>query len=284
MEAGSRLTRSGLRGSMSREKQPDGRHVSGVNRRSVRRAASLRWRMTSQSQHTGVPDRLYAHWLDGEWQKIAYPVVVEGSDSSLRDIAEGALKLHALFGTRIGISDVQLSDSEVMLRLFATPEFRKYLASDEEFLTLVAHPRDGISDPRLARATRGIARSFEPGWMTSLPNVDVDTIRRFAEPILGADNLDIAHCITDRSKGPGRVIAACSPEHAELFEGMLRGICHFAKRSGGPSDTPSASPRPPPWHSRQRLPPASIAPTPTAPVDRWDSRQKASGGETRGWG
>jgi hypothetical protein len=192
--------------------------------------------------------RLYAHWLDGEWQKIAYPILVEGPYSRLQQVAEGALKLHALFGTHIVISDVQLTDSLVVVRLFANPEFRDYLRSDPQFLTLVAHPTPGISNRKLAIATRGMARAFPKGWRTSLnvapqlPALSVEVIKRLAETILNPGTLDTAYCFRIRSRGPGKVIAD-HPEHKELLEGMLRGICHFAReaRRAGPVDVPAAS-------------------------------------------
>jgi hypothetical protein len=190
------------------------------------------------------PNRLYAHWLDGEWQKIAYPVAVEGRAPyhTLQGVAEGALKLHALFGTRIAISDVQLTDGVVMVKLFANREFRDFLRNDPGFLTLVAQPRQGCSNMRLAIATRGIERAFHPEWTTSLPGVGVDVIRRFGDSLLSLDKLDTAYIVRDRSKGPGHVIASF-PEQEELLEGILYGICHFLKTTGGPTDAPVSLPR-----------------------------------------
>ena len=192
------------------------------------------------------PIRLYAHWLDGEWLKIAYPVLVEGPYHTLHGIAEGALKLHALFGTRIAISDVQLTDSGVMVRLFANPEFRDYLRHDRGFLTLVAEPpkdRKGIDNQRLATAPRGLSRAFETaGWTTSLSGMKVDVIKEFGETILSLDDLDTAHCARDRSKGPGRIIAKY-PQHAEMLDGILRAICYFVMKTGGPIESPAKTPR-----------------------------------------
>jgi len=87
------------------------------------------------AESTASPNRLYAHWLDGEWLRIAHPISVEGRSLTVQGVAEGALKLHALFGTRIALSDVQLTDSPVVVRLFANPDFREYLKHDSGFLT-----------------------------------------------------------------------------------------------------------------------------------------------------
>lgn len=86
-------------------------------------------------------DLLYAHWLDGEWIKVAKAITVEGYGKTLESIAEAALKLLALLGSRVAISDVQLTDSPVVLNLFSDPDFLSYLAIDQSFLTLVASPR-----------------------------------------------------------------------------------------------------------------------------------------------
>lgn len=189
-------------------------------------------------------NRLYAHWLDGEWFRIAYPITAEGPLYTLQDHVEGALRLHALFGTRIAISDVQLTDSAFVVRLFANPEFRQFLKKDRTFLTLVAEQRSGISDVRLARATRGLDRAFnQKVWASSLPGISLDVIKRFADPILSAHTLDTAHCVRDKSKGPGFVIER-HPAQRELLQGILYGICHFTKQTGGPTDAPAAPPRP----------------------------------------
>ena len=190
--------------------------------------------------------RLYAHWLDGEWQKIAYPVAVAHRYISLQRVAEGWLKLHALFGTRIALSDVQLTDSPFLLKLFADPEFRDYLKHDRSFLTLIAYPRkyfDGTKE-RLGRATRGLDRAHGSGWKTSLPNITVDEIRKFSEPILSlSERPNMVKWLKDRSTGPGRVMADL-PHHREMLEGMLHAISHFIRETGGKSETPSqAEPR-----------------------------------------
>jgi hypothetical protein len=187
--------------------------------------------------------RLYAHWLDGEWQKIAAPITVSRHFMSLQRAAEGWLKLHALFGTRVALSDVQLTDSPILAKLFVDPEFRNYVKHDPSFLTLVAYPRSGFNglNERLGRATRGLERAHRNGWKTSLPSITVDEIKRFSDPILSADSESYtARWLNDRFSGPGKVIASL-PHHRELLEGMLHGICHFIRKTGGPSETPTQS-------------------------------------------
>jgi hypothetical protein len=190
----------------------------------------------SQNNKKVRQHNLYAHWLDGEWLKIAYPTVVRGYGRTMQTIIEGWLKLNALFGNQIVISDVQLTDSPIVINLFANPEFRKYISEDPQFLRLVAKPRDDISDPRLAIATRGLDRVYKQKvWTTSLPGVENKAIREFAKCILDLDKIDSAHIINERSKGPGKIIATY-PNQKMIFEGMFYGIFHFTEVTGGPSD------------------------------------------------
>ena len=178
------------------------------------------------------PTGLYAHWLDGEWLKIAYPIAVEGMSGSLADIAEGGLKLHALFGTRIAISDIQLTDSEAIVKAFANPEFREYLKTDPTFVTLISSPPQGVTDTDFARATSGLYRACtQPHWRTSLMGVPEEIIKRFGDAILCTDNVVAQQCLSDSSKGPGRVIQEY-PQHSEKLEGILHGVHFFAHGTG----------------------------------------------------
>jgi hypothetical protein len=195
--------------------------------------------------------RLYAHWLDGEWHKVASPVAAGSHGRSLASIAEGGLKLHALFGTKIAISDVQLTDSPVMAELFSKSEFRYYLRGNRNFLTLVTNVREDAGHEGFARATNGLYRAQNPGWTTSLPVDDVAVIRRFAgalfeqeDKILERFSEDPAlqDFFRDSSWGPALVIQN-NPRYRRILEGVLHGICHFSLEQGGPWDLPQKNDR-----------------------------------------
>ncbi len=189
-------------------------------------------------------DLLYAHWLDGEWIKVAKAITVEGYGKTLESIAEAALKLLALLGSRVAISDVQLTDSPVVLNLFSDPDFLSYLAIDQSFLTLVASPRQGISDGKLARATRGLERAMANTWSSSLPGMHANVIRTFADTLLNADMPETGKWLRAKSEGPRAFIEKQQKsEDRRFLVGMLNGICHFSKKSGGPSESPFAHPR-----------------------------------------
>jgi hypothetical protein len=189
--------------------------------------------------------RIYAHWLDGEWHKVANHNRPANEPRSLVSIAEGELKLHALFGTRIAISDVQLTDSPVMAEIFYDPAFRHYLGQDPHFLTLVTRMREGVSNPRFASATNGFGRAQNKGWTTSLP-ADVELIKRFADTICEDEDRIVEHFLADGSLkhflkdgswGPARVIKE-NPKHQKMLEGIVHGVCHFTIENGGKLDSP----------------------------------------------
>lgn len=185
------------------------------------------------------PIGLYAHWLDGEWLKIAYPIAVEGRYSTLAEIAQGGLKLHALFGTRVAISDIQLTDSEAIVRAFANPEFRTYLNADPTFLTLISSPPNGVSDTDLARATSGLYRACsQPHWRTSLFGISETVIKHFGDEILSSGDILPERHLRNSRKSSRRTMG--DPE-GTLLEGMLYGIHFFARGRGRISTQPNTS-------------------------------------------
>jgi len=187
------------------------------------------------------PMRLYAHWLDGEWSKIAYPRAVTGRES-LQSIAVRTLKLHALFGTRVAISDVQLTDSPVTAGLFLDSGFREYLKHDSKFLTLVSHTREGTSHFRFALAKSGFDRARKgKHWATSFPGIPNEVIKRFGDAVLGSDSDNVAYTLSHPNCAPRQVIRE-NPEYAEALEGILYGIRHFTLAKGGPSELAQKSP------------------------------------------
>ncbi|HWG20071.1 MAG TPA: hypothetical protein VG225_06030 [Terracidiphilus sp.] len=177
--------------------------------------------------------RLYAHWLDGEWYKVAAPL----EHGRLTRIAEGGLKLHALFGTRIALSDVQLTDSPMLATLFSNTEFRNYLQVDRDFLTLVSKPQDS-AHRRFSSAISGFYRATQgTHWTTSLP-VPVDVVLKFARSLVDIQDPDTEKLLRDNSLEHMRVIRD-NPQYEIYLKGVLLGVCHFTKKKAGPLDSPT---------------------------------------------
>jgi hypothetical protein len=104
--------------------------------------------------------RLYAHWLDGEYVRI----VRSRSPQIVTDVINPALKISALFGNEIVLSDIQLYDSGAVQDLFLDSSFRQFLQDDPSFLWLVASAE---SDSRFTLATSGAQRARSRGWKSS---------------------------------------------------------------------------------------------------------------------
>lgn len=114
------------------------------------------------------PPTIYAHWLDGEYchPRSAAPSVLRKRRRNI----EGILKLRALFGDRISLSDVQLTDSRIVLELFQDPQFQTFVYREPTFLRLVAAPHEAFghpSIPTLPCILSGLGRSLNSGWQSS---------------------------------------------------------------------------------------------------------------------
>ena len=166
----------------------------------------------------------YAQWLDG-----AFYEVLNGKPGSLTpqqfSQTVGLLKLHALFGTDIVLSDVQLIDSHILLRLFADESFREFLNAHPSFLQYVAYPEKENKRDRYDLLIRGLQRLVRPGNYPSAFG-DSEPALEFAKSILEIGKIDPNMQLTDRRSAVYQVIEKW-PQYAEFLEGMLRGIGHF---------------------------------------------------------
>lgn len=124
--------------------------------------------------------RLYASWLDGEYLSLT-----RGIRNTVDSGIARLLKLHALFGNTIVLSNIQAVDSEIVQALFNNEGFRSYLAERPSFFRLVAHTRDPISYSEFDIAVSGLVRATLPGWISSSLQTPRPIVE-LAEAILGA--------------------------------------------------------------------------------------------------
>ncbi len=87
----------------------------------------------------------HPHWLDGCY--------VRSLTNGLAPV-ERSLKLHALLGDTLVLSDVQLIDSPIVSRLFSDHQFRAFLARNPNFLELVSDTDQVAVDTLRARNPR----------------------------------------------------------------------------------------------------------------------------------
>ena len=104
--------------------------------------------------------RFYAHWLDGEFVRIAR----SKSPQTTKEIIGPGLQISAFFGNSVTLSGIQLYDRAAVQELFLDKSFREYLDYDPSFLWLVASVQ---SDSRFALATSGAERAKTFGWKSS---------------------------------------------------------------------------------------------------------------------
>ncbi|MGW4745670.1 hypothetical protein ACWEPR_12820, partial [Streptomyces sp. NPDC004290] len=174
---------------------------------------------------------IYAHWLDGEHLRVSG---WEPRDTSLAVM----LKIQALLGHTVVLSDVQLIDSHAVQALFETEDFRSFVRGCPSFLRCTTAAPAG-SDP-FALVTTGLHRALEPGWLSS----SFDT----AEPLVR-----LSEAVLERGEAnPGPLFARGTALGARYEEGgairrRLEAVAwtlhHFSREAGVPLGT-SAVARP----------------------------------------
>ncbi|MFF8810539.1 hypothetical protein [Streptomyces omiyaensis] len=174
---------------------------------------------------------IYAHWLDGEHLRVS------GWDP--RDTSPAVmLKIQALLGHTVVLSDVQLIDSHAIQALFETEDFRSFVRGCPSFLRCTTAAPAGSTPFDLV--TTGLHRALEPGWLSS----SFDT----AEPLVR-----LSETVLERGEAnPGPLFARGTALGARYEEGgavrrRLEAVAwtlhHFSREAGVPLGT-SAVTRP----------------------------------------
>lgn len=91
--------------------------------------------------------RVYAHWLDPEFVDAL---------NRKAGMLERSLKVHALLGDTLVLSDIQLIDSPLIYRLFAKDDFRQFLRDFPAFMQVVAQPT--LGNDRYSIVARSLER------------------------------------------------------------------------------------------------------------------------------
>ncbi|MGW1930481.1 hypothetical protein [Streptomyces sp. NPDC001919] len=178
---------------------------------------------------------IYAHWLDGEHLRVSG---WSPQDTSLAVM----LKIQALLGHTVVLSDVQLIDSHAVQALFETEDFRSFVRGCPSFLRCTTAAPAG-SDP-FALVTTGLKRALEPGWLSS----SFDT----AEPLVR-----LSEAVLERGgANPGPLFARGTALGSRYEEGgairrRLEAVAwtlhHFSREAGVPLGT-SVVTRPSSYH------------------------------------
>src|ERR1022692_1172600 len=179
-------------------------------------------------------------WLDGEY--VLLNRVIQGYKHY--DVIDRALKLHALLGSTVVLSDVQMIDFRTPVpRLFLDRGFKAFLKekqdNKQDFLALVAEPVAGAKDERFAIAMKGIDR------LTRQANKPEDSyemaVTKLGESIFHQGSFDGDRYFNPRHVGKGhfgRVIKQFH-EYAPQLTGLLHAVDYFSNTSLPATTMPS---------------------------------------------
>ena len=172
--------------------------------------------------------RIYAHWLDpGYLGKQAVPK--ERLGARIKEF-EGMLKMHALSGDVLCISDVQLIESHLLLYLFQDPEFGQFISQHPDFLVLVARPTDVLQaeSERLAQIESGMVRILQmKDLYFSHTFNSPETMRRVAELFRGIDNETGAEGLFSMTGAFTNLLRDYAENDRPLVAGLYSGLKHF---------------------------------------------------------
>ncbi len=163
--------------------------------------------------------QLYPHWLDGEFVRIASNAT--GPEQDVREMIR-ALKLHALLGTQFVLNDVQIFDSAAVLELFADDDALKFLFHDRTFLDLRVEPDPTLGNKPFALAARGLTRTRNKNWKSSLFMSDPTPIKRLADEII--DDVQVRNYVDPQ--GSSRTMQTY-PQYKKWLEAARRTVNYF---------------------------------------------------------
>jgi len=182
--------------------------------------------------------RIYAHWLDPDY--LGRYVLPEDRISTRTSEFEGFLKLHALAGDCIHISDVQPIESRVLLHCFADPEFRFFINQHPDFLHLIAQPTDRFAakSDRLARICKGLARIVEFGD-SYIPNTfdSASLVPTVANHFVGIATEGDAEALFHQRGALTQFVANYKGADLVLVEGLYYALKHFILNPQAPVPT-----------------------------------------------
>jgi hypothetical protein len=162
---------------------------------------------------------LYAHWLDPEY--LTWRAAQVFNMQHRLEKIESLLKMHAVLGDCLRLSDVQLTDSLAILSLFSGEQFRQFVEAYPDFLSLKGHPSHGFANlksEKLAVIFKGLERARDLGWFSStFP--DATLVREIERQFRSV--IDEEHAVQKCNS-----LLKASPD--KLVSGLLYGLRHFS--------------------------------------------------------
>jgi hypothetical protein len=186
--------------------------------------------------HNGTSVRYYAEWLDGEYVLLNH--VIRGYDHSA--VMNRAIRLHALLGSTVVLSDVQMIDHKTPIpMLFLDGDFRAFLRENKNFLALVAEPVRGAKHQQFAISMKGMER------ITDQANKPDDSyelaVTQLAEPIFRAGSFNADRYLNPKHARKGHVARVIRRfgQHGGALKGLLHALEYFSRGPLPTTTTPS---------------------------------------------
>jgi hypothetical protein len=147
---------------------------------------------------------------------------------------ETIIKLHAMFGDTIRVSDVQVIESLPLLSLFLKTDFCDFIKGQggDELLSMWAHPTDklNLGTPHLAVIAAGLGRSLEDDWDCSSFD-DRNTVKTVARAFKGVKSADMASELLRGNGKLARFLEEYRGDDKDCLEGMLKSLEYFLTRA-----------------------------------------------------
>lgn len=171
--------------------------------------------------------RVYAHWLDPEYLGYRWP---DAQVAARRLELLGLLKMRAILGDTLCLSDVQLNDSRLVFELFSDPEFQAFVERDREFLRLVSRPTDKFSatSEKLPIIESGFGRVV-PGWNSStFPSPAIHlTLADHLQKERPHDEAHFLHIFRHNGSKIDEILSGCGSTDKMLVRGMVQAMEYF---------------------------------------------------------
>ena len=178
---------------------------------------------------------IYAHWLDPDylgWRVLPSDQVLDRTRQF-----QGFLKMHAIAGDCMHISDVQLIESRALLLSFADSGFRGFLDRHPEFLCLIGQPDFSLGgrSQRLATISSGLARIYRVRE-SYIPNTfhSKSLIPSIAELFMNANQDGDAERLFGHRGRFTEFLSRYADVDRDLVEGLYFALRHFVKNHAAP--------------------------------------------------
>lgn len=161
---------------------------------------------------------LYAHWLDPEY--LGWRAESVFYLQRRQEKIESLLKMHAVLGNRVLLSDVQLTDSRAILSLFNDISFRRFLEAFPDFLSLRSPPANAfkaVKSANLAAILSGLGKAHGDHWVSSTFR-DAKIVKSISEKFKSSSY----------EQDAAAICKACLRDEKDPFlRGLLYGVHHF---------------------------------------------------------